>query len=61
MAHHPQIAQGKQRLQLLRVLHQATVAHLHVAELALDDADTRQWTRVAIAPVPAREWKGPRP
>jgi hypothetical protein len=34
-AHHPQVAQGEQRVQLLRVLHQPTVAHLEMDELAL--------------------------
>lgn len=34
---HPQIGERKQRVQLRRVLGQSQVAHLHVAELALDD------------------------
>jgi hypothetical protein len=38
-AHHPQIGQRKQRLQLRRVLGQAAVAHLHMTELALDDTE----------------------
>ena len=38
-AHHPQIGQRKQCVQLRRVLGQAAVAHLHMAELALDDAE----------------------
>jgi len=35
-AHHPDIGQRKQRVQLGRVLGQATVANLEVTELALD-------------------------
>lgn len=36
-ARHPQIGQRKQRVQLRRVLGQAAIAHLRMAELALDD------------------------
>ena len=36
---HPQIAQGKQRDQLRRVLGQSLVANFGVAELALDDPE----------------------
>ena len=36
-AHHPQIRQREQRNQVRNVLFQPSVAHLHVAELALDD------------------------
>jgi len=38
-AHHPQIGQHKQRLQMLRVLGQAAVAHLHMTELAFDGTE----------------------
>ena len=34
---HPQIGERKKRVQLRRVLGQSSVAHLHVAELALND------------------------
>src|SRR5215469_4761355 len=37
-ANHPQITQGEQRMQLLRVLHQPAISDLEMAELALDDA-----------------------
>ena len=39
LTHHPQIGQCKQRVQLRRVLGQATVAHLHRTELTLDDTE----------------------
>ena len=38
-ARHPQIGQSKQRVQLRRVLGQTAIAHLHMAELALDDTE----------------------
>jgi hypothetical protein len=34
--HHPQIEERKQSVQPSRVLHQASVAHLHMSELALE-------------------------
>lgn len=36
VAHHPQIGQRKQRLELQRVLLQTPVAHLHISKLPLD-------------------------
>jgi len=38
-AHHPQIAQCEQRVQLRRVLGKPSIAHFHMAELALDDPE----------------------
>eukprot|EP00952_Eustigmatos_sp_NYUAD-ZCMA_P003416 14924-Eustigmatos_ZCMA.PRE.1 len=38
-AHHPQIAQRKQRVQLRLVLGQAAIAQLHMSELTLDDPE----------------------
>jgi len=39
LAHHAQIGQRKQRVQLRRVLGQAAVAHVHMTEPALDDTE----------------------
>lgn len=39
LADHPQVGQREQRVQLRRVLGQAAIAHLHMAELALDDTE----------------------
>ena len=36
---HPQVRQGKQGMQLLRVLSQASVANFDVAKLTLDDSE----------------------
>ena len=36
---HPQVGQGEQRVQLRGVLRQSAVAHLHMAELALDEPE----------------------
>src|SRR5258708_122163 len=38
-ARHPQIGQGKQRVELGRVLGQTAIAHLHMPKLAFDDAE----------------------
>ena len=37
LAHHPQIGQRKQRVQLRRVLGQSPVTNFHVSKLAFDD------------------------
>lgn len=39
LTHHPQVGQGKQRMPLRSVLGRASVAHLHMPELAFDDAE----------------------